>query len=110
MKVSNRYKRCESHIEDDFFILSFFDICEHEILQLQDSMKNNYVFLIKEKTITPQSLEEDCCGDVLRETIRQGFYLSRIHVFAANNKEALEKFLILTEVYPEELATRTIIC
>lgn len=73
-------------------------------------MKNHYVFLIKEETITPQSLEDEYCGDVLREAIRQGFYLSRIHVFATTNKDALEKFLTITRTYQDELTIRTMIC
>lgn len=73
-------------------------------------MNNHYVFLIKEKSITPQSLDEDCCGEVLRETLRQGFHLSRIHILAANSKEALERFLKVTGSFQEELTMRTMIC
>ncbi len=73
-------------------------------------MKSHYVFLIKEGSITPQSLDDGYCGDVLRETLRQGFHISRIHVHATSSKEALENFLIIMKPYQEELTVRTMIC
>lgn len=73
-------------------------------------MRSQYVFLIKETVITPQSLEQSDCGDILREMLKQGFYLSRIHIFANNSKDALEKFLVVTKNHEHELTARTIIC
>nr|AFO66346.1 hypothetical protein SESS1296_03602 [Salmonella enterica subsp. salamae serovar Sofia] len=72
--------------------------------------KQYFIFLLKGKTVTPQSLEEPCAEKVICEMLRQQFYLSRIHIFAATSQEALEKFQKLTQYYTSDLSPEVILC
>lgn len=72
--------------------------------------KQYFIFLLKGKTVTPQSLEEPRAEKMIGEMLRQQFYISRIHVFAATSQEALDKFYKLTECYTSELSPEIILC
>ncbi|WP_300000073.1 hypothetical protein [uncultured Cedecea sp.] len=72
--------------------------------------KKYFIFLLKEKTVTPQSLEEPCAEKMICEMLRQQFYISRIHIVAATSQEALEKYQKLTKYYTGELSSRVILC
>lgn len=72
--------------------------------------KKYFIFLLKENTVTPQSLEDPCAGKVICEMLRQQFYISRIHIVAATGQEALEKYHKLTKYYTSELSSRIILC
>lgn len=72
--------------------------------------EQHFIFLLKEKTITPQSLEEECAAEVICEMLRQQFYISRIHVFAGSNQEALDKFINIAKSHQRELSAGTILC
>jgi|GEM_PF-1757954 hypothetical protein len=72
--------------------------------------KQHFIFLLKGKVVTPQSLEDPDAGEIIRVLLLQRFYLSRIHIQAKNNHDALEKFQQITETYPAEISMDVIAC
>ncbi len=72
--------------------------------------KQHFIFLLKGKVVTPQSLEDPDAGEIIRLLLLQRFYLSRVHIQAKNNHEALEKFQQITETYSAETSTGVIDC
>lgn len=72
--------------------------------------EQHFIFLLKEKTVTPQSLEEASAAEVICEMLRQQFYISRIHVLADSNQKALDKFMKISRHHQSELSAETIIC
>lgn len=72
--------------------------------------KQYFIFLLKGRTVTPQSLEEPCAEKVVCDLLRQQFYLSRIHIVASTGQEALDKFQKLTKCYTSELSLEVILC
>lgn len=59
--------------------------------------KQRFIFLLKGEVVTPQSLEDPDAGEIIRAALNQSFSISRIHVLAKNNHEALAKFQLLDE-------------
>ena len=53
--------------------------------------KEHFVFLRKGTMIVPQSLDDAESGEVIKSLIQQKFDVSRLHVWARNNREALER-------------------
>ena len=72
--------------------------------------KQHFIFLLKGKVVTPQSLEDSDAGEIIRSALSQNFYLSRVHIMARNSAEALEKFQQMTECYAEENGMAVILC
>ncbi len=72
--------------------------------------KQHFIFLLKGEVVTPQSLTEQDAGEIIRSLLLQRFYLSRIHIQAKNNYEALEKPHQITEIYSAEIKMNVIEC
>ncbi|NIF20771.1 MULTISPECIES: hypothetical protein [Pantoea] len=70
----------------------------------------HFVFLIKGDTVVPQSLSDPAVGEIIRSTLLEKFHISKLHIIAADNKEALEKFAMLSESYPDKKLEEVIIC
>lgn len=52
----------------------------------------NYIFLIKDDIIVPQSLEEEYCGEIINSLIEQCFVLSDFNVSSPDSTTALKMY------------------
>jgi len=72
--------------------------------------KQHFIFFIKGKTVVPQSLNEAEAGEIIRSVLLQQFNISRLHIIAGNNKEALEKFELISETAGDEVLKEVVVC
>lgn len=58
-------------------------------------MSQHFVFLSKDTTLVPQSLNDADAGEIIRSLLLQQFSLSPLRLQADNSREALEKYYSL---------------
>ncbi|WNN45538.1 MULTISPECIES: hypothetical protein [Winslowiella] len=72
--------------------------------------KQHFIFFIKGKIVVPQSLDEAGAGEVIRSVLLQQFNISRLHIIAENNKEALDKFALISATAADDPLKEVVIC
>ena len=55
-------------------------------------MSQHFVFLSKDTTLVPQSLNDDDAGEIIRALLLQQFSLSPLRLQADTSREALDKY------------------
>ncbi|KOC89379.1 hypothetical protein [Winslowiella iniecta] len=70
----------------------------------------HFIFFVKGKTVVPQSLDEAEAGEIIRSVLLQQFNISRLHIIARNNKEALDKFALISETAADDVLKEVVLC
>ncbi len=56
-------------------------------------MNKRYIFLVKGNAVTQLCDDEPESESIRDQLLRQGFYISHVHVYAANDRLAYKKYI-----------------
>ncbi len=56
-------------------------------------MNHRYIFLVKGNAVTQLCDDEPQSEEIRHQLLRQGFYISHLHVYAANDRIAYQKYI-----------------